>query len=101
MHLLGRNGLAKIVAPGVRAPPQGVDDTDVGQPEGVADQAVLAGAAAGAQRGQPGDGGGREPDLQRLASQAGQHGCVGGVRVEQFGAKPVDQQHARPGDVTG
>ncbi len=27
LHLLGRRGVAKIVAPGVRAPPQGVDQT--------------------------------------------------------------------------
>ena len=70
-----------------------------GQPEGVADHAVLAGTAAGAQRGEPGDGGGGETDLQRLPSQAGQHGCIRGVGVEQFGAEPVDQQHARARDV--
>ena len=33
LHLLGRRGLAKIVAPGMGAPPQGVEHADAGQPE--------------------------------------------------------------------
>ena len=79
---------------------KGFTTTDIRQPEGVADQAVLTGAATGAQRRQPGDRRRREPDLQRAAAKAGQHRRVGEVSIEQFGAEPVDEQHARPGDVT-
>ena len=47
----------------------------------------------------PGDRGRREPDLQRLAPQPRQHRRILRVGVEQFGAQPVDKQHARRGDI--
>ena len=51
LHLLGRRGVAQIVAPGVLAPPQRVEDADAGQPEREADHSMLARPAAGADRG--------------------------------------------------
>ena len=98
---LSRAGAASraVVAPRVHAPPQRVDDADIGQPERVADQPVLTGTAAGTHCGEPGDGGGGKADLQRATAQARHDRRVGGVRVQQLGAQAVDEQHARPAHV--
>ena len=60
---------------------------------------MLAGTTAGTDSGDSSHRGGRKPYLQRLAAKFGQHGGIPGVGVEEFGAKPVDEQHARPCDI--
>ena len=59
---------------------------------------MLAGAAAGAHRGQSGHRRGGESDLQLGSPQPGHHGSVVGVGVQQLGTKPVHEQHARTVD---
>jgi hypothetical protein len=61
---------------------------------------MLAGTAAGADRGQPGRCGGRETGLQFMGTQPGQYRGVPGIGVQELSAQPVDQQHARRGDLT-
>ena len=53
LNLLGRPASRRSVTPRVHPPAQRVDDTDIRQPEGVADQPVLAGSATGAQCASP------------------------------------------------
>jgi hypothetical protein len=101
LDLLGRSGLAEVVAPWVGTPAERIDHADARQPERVTDEPVLAGTAAGTQRRQPGDGRGRETDLKGLAAKAGQHRRVLGVGVEQLGTQPVDEENACAGDVAG
>ena len=99
LNLLRRNLVAEVAAPRVRSPTEGVHHVRTGQPKRQAHHAVLAGATAGAHRGQARDRGRRKPYLQGLAPQPRQHRRILCVRVEQFGAQPVDKQHAHRGDI--
>ena len=83
------------------APAQRVDHPDAGQPERQADHPVLAGAAAGADGGQPGHRGRREPGLQCPPAQRRHHRGIVGVGVEEFRTETVDQEHARAADLRG
>ena len=64
----------------------------------VAEHAVLAGRAAGAQRAQAGHRGGREAGRQRLAGpgQLGQERGRRGMLAQQFPAQAVDHEQAGP-----
>ena len=101
LHVFWHQRVAHVLAPRMRPPAQRVEQPGLRQPEGHADQSVLAGAAAGSDSGEPGDRGRREPDLQRWSPQPGQYGRVMGEGVQQFGAETVDQQHAGAGERAG